>query len=208
MFGRLMPREGRFFDYFVELADHIVEASHELSALMRTFENPEHRARNIETIEKRGDKITHATIELLHKTFITPIDREDIHKLISRLDDILDLIEDAAQSIFQFDMHSISEEGKKLSDLCVACAEKVKSAVALLHDTGNAKVILEICDEIDKLESEADHVMRSGMAKLFRDEPDVRQVIKLRSIYLLLEDVTDRCEDVADIIEGIVLENA
>jgi predicted phosphate transport protein (TIGR00153 family) len=208
MFGRLMPREGRFFDYFGELADHIVNASHELSALMQTFENPEHRARNIETIEKRGDKITHATIELLHKTFITPIDRDDIHKLVSRLDDILDLIEDAAQSIFQFDMHSISEEGKKLSDLCVACAEKVKSAVTLLHDTGNFKTILEICDEIDKLESEADHVMRSGMAKLFRDEPDVRQLIKLRAIYLLLEDVTDRCEDVADIIEGIVLENA
>jgi len=208
MFGRLMPREGRFFEYFVELADNIVQASHELSALMGTLEDSEQRARNIETLEKRGDKITHATIELLHKTFITPIDREDIHQLISRLDDILDLIEDVGQSIYQFDMHAISAEAKKLTALCVACAEEVKRAVGLLPDTGNAKVILETCAHIDKLESEADHVMRSGMAKLFRDEPDVRELIKLRAIYLLLEDVTDRCEDVADIIEGIVLEHA
>lgn len=208
MFSRLMPKEGRFFEHFVELADHIVQASHELSALMTTFENLEHRARNIETIEKKGDKITRATIELLHKTFITPIDREDIHELITRMDDILDLIEDVAQSIYQFDMHGATAEARKLTDLCVACAEKVKTAIALLPDTGNARVLLETCAEIDKLESEADHVMRSGMAKLFRDEPDVRQLIKLRAIYLLLEDVTDRCEDVADIIEGIVLENA
>ena len=207
MFSRLMPREGRFFDNFVELAEHIVRASHELSALMITFENLDYRARNIETIEKKGDKITRATIELLHKTFITPIDREDIHKLITRMDDILDLIEDVAQSICQFDMHSITAEAKKLTDLCVACAEKVQIAIGLLPDTGNARVLLETCAEIDKLESEADHVMRSGMAKLFRDEPDVRQLM-LRAIYLLLEDVTGRCEDVADIIEGIVLENA
>jgi uncharacterized protein len=124
------------------------------------------------------------------------------------MDDILDLIEDVAQSICQFDMHSITAEAKKLTDLCVACAENVQIAIGLLPDTGNARVLLETCAESDKLESEADHVMRSGMAKLFRDEPDVRQLIKLRAIYLLLEDVTDRCEDVADIIEGIVLENA
>jgi uncharacterized protein len=208
MFSRLMPQEGRFFEHFVELADHIVQASHELSTLMTTFENLEHRAHSIESIEKKGDQITRATIELLHKTFITPIDREDIHELITRMDDILDLIEDVAQSIYQFDMHGVTAEARKLTDLCVACAEKVKTAIGLLPDTGNARVLLETCAEIDKLESEADHVMRSGMAKLFRDEPDVRQLIKLRAIYLLLEDVTDRCEDVADIIEGIVLENA
>lgn len=208
MFSRLMPREGRFFEYFAELSDCVVEASHELSALMSTFENLEHRARNIETIEKKGDKITHATIQLLHKTFITPIDREDIHQLITRMDDILDLIEDSAHSILLFDMRAITPEAKKLTDLCVGCAEKVKAAIALLPSTDNAARILEISAEIDKLESEADHVMRSAMGKLFRDEPDVRQLIKLRAIYLLLEDVTDRCEDVANIIEGIVLENA
>ncbi|MGH8729220.1 MAG: DUF47 domain-containing protein, partial [Burkholderiales bacterium] len=191
MFGRLMPREGRFFEYFSKLAEHVVQASHELNALMSTFEDLERRARTIETIEKKGDKITHATIELLHKTFITPIDREDIHKLITRMDDILDLIEDSAHSVSLFDMRAATAEAQKLSELCVHCTEKVKTAIGLLPNTGNARVILETCAEIDKLESEADHVMRSGRAKLFRDEPDVRQLIKLRAIYLLLEDVTD-----------------
>ncbi len=208
MFGRLMPREGRFFEYFTELAECIVQASHELSTLMSTFEDLERRARNIESIEKKGDKITHATIELLHKTFITPIDREDIHSLITKMDDILDLIEDSAHSVSLFDMRAATPEAKRLAELCVGCAENVKSAIGLLPKTRNARVILEMCAEIDKLESEADHVMRSAMAKLFRDEPDVRQLIKLRAIYLLLEDVTDRCEDGANIIEGIVRETA
>ena len=93
-------------------------------------------------------------------------------------------------------------------DICVACAEKVKEAVSLLSNMDNARAIMSVTEEIDRLESEADHLMRSAMAKLFRDEPDVRQVIKLRTVYEVLESITDRCEDVANIIEGIVLENA
>ena len=166
------------------------------------------RAYNIETIEKRADKVTHAAIELLHKTFITPLDRDDIHQLITKMDDILDLIEDVAQSIFLYDIRAVTPEAVTLAEICVACGERVKSAVALLSNIDNPQAVLALCEEIDKLESEADHVMRSAMAKLFRDEPDVRQVIKLRSIYELLEEVTDTCEDVANIIEGIVLENA
>jgi len=99
MFGRLMPHEGRFFDHFKDLAELIVQGSRELEALMATFDDVERRRFNIETIEKKGDKVTHATVELLHRTFITPIDREDIHQLITNMDDILDLIEDSAQSI-------------------------------------------------------------------------------------------------------------
>lgn len=149
MFGRLMPREGRFFEYFTELAECVVQASHELSTLMATFEDLERRARNIESIEKKGDKITHATIELLHKTFITPIDREDIHSLITRMDDILDLIEDSAHSVSLFDMRAATPEAKRLAELCVGCAENVKSAIGLLPNTRNAQVILETCAEID-----------------------------------------------------------
>jgi hypothetical protein len=208
MFGSFMPREGRFFEYFVELAEHILQASRELSALMSTFDDVERRAYNIETIEKNGDKITHAAVELLHKTFITPLDREAIHQLITNMDDILDLIEDSAQSIFLYDIRSVTPDARKLADICVACATKVKEAVSLLSNMDNARAIMEVCHEIDRLESEADHVMRSAMAKLFRDEPDVRQVIKLRSVYELLEAITDRCEDVANLIEGIVLENS
>lgn len=208
MFGRLMPHDGRFFDRFNELADQIVQGSRELAALMSRFEDVERRTYNIETIEKAGDKITHGTLELLHKTFITPIDREDIHQLVSNMDDILDLIEDSAQSVLLYDIRTVTPEAGRLAEICVACSEKVREAVRLLSNMENAAAILAICHEIDKLESEADHVMRSAMAKLFRDEPDVRQLIKLRAIYELMEAVTDRCEDVANIIEGIVLENA
>ena len=208
MFGRLMPHEGRFFDYFKELAELIVQASRELQALMATFDDVERRRFNIETIEKKGDKVTHATVELLHRTFITPLDRDDIHQLITNMDDILDLIEDSAQSISMYDIRAVTPDAARLAEICVHCAEKVKAAVELLPNMQNARKILEVCGEIDKLESEADHLMRTAMAKLFRDEPDVRQLIKLRTIYELLEEMTDRCEDVANIIEGIVLENS
>jgi len=208
MFGRLMPHEGRFFDHFKELAELIVQGARELEALMATFDDVERRRFNIETIEKKGDKVTHATVELLHRTFITPLDRDDIHQLITNMDDILDLIEDSAQSISMYDVRAVTPDAARLAEICVGCAEKVNAAVELLPNMQNAGKILEVCGEIDKLESEADHVMRTAMAKLFRDEPDVRQLIKLRTVYELLEEMTDRCEDVANIIEGIVLENA
>ncbi len=145
---------------------------------------------------------------MLHKTFITPIDRDDIHQLISKMDDILDLIEDSAQLMFLYDVRVPTPEAKKLADICVLCCEKMQSAVALLSSMDNAAAIMTICTEIDRLESEADHVMRAAMARLFREEPDVRELIKLRTIYEHLETVTDRCEDVANIIQGIVLENS
>jgi uncharacterized protein len=208
MFGRLMPTEGRFFDMFNEHAAYIVQGSHELAALMKNGDDIQNRAYRIESIEKMADKVTHGVIELLHKTFITPLDRDEIHQLITRMDDILDLMEDAAQSVFLYDVKTIPPEAAKLADLCVLCSEQVKIAVGLLSNMENAKVILVACDEIDRLESNADHVMRAAIATLFRDESDVKQVIKLRSIFELLETVTDRCEDVANIIEGIVLENS
>ena len=208
MFGRLMPHEGRFFEMFLQHADHIIDANRELVALMANVADGQSRIYNIETCEKRGDKIAHDVIDLLHKTFITPIDRDDIHQLITRMDDILDLTEDVAQSVYLYDLRTITPEAARLAEICVACGEKVREAVSLLPNMDNAAKIRAACVDIDKLESEADHVMRAAMAKLFRDEPDVRQVIKLKAIYELLETVTDRCEDVANIIEGIVVENA
>ena len=208
MFRRFMPREGKFFDLFNEHAGLILEGSRELAALMASGDDLERRARNVETIEKRGDKITRNTIELLHKTFITPIDRDDIHQLISEMDDILDLIEDSAQLVFLYDVRVLSPDAKKLADICVECCAKVKDAVALLPSMDNAEAIMTICREIDRLESDADHVMRAAIGRLFRDEPDVRELIKLRTVYEHLETVTDRCEDAANIIQGIVIENA
>lgn len=208
MFGRLMPNEGKFFDLFIQHGDLCVKGAKEMVALMTNFDDLENRVHAIESVEKQADKVTHQTLDLLHKTFITPLDRDDIHKLITRMDDILDLLEDAGQTISLYDIKAITPEAKRLAELCLACTEKVKAAVGLLHNMDNSAQILGICEEIDRLESDADHVMRAAMSKLFRDEPDVRNLIKLKAIYEILETVTDRCEDVANIIEGIIVENA
>lgn len=208
MFRRFMPREGKFFDLFNEHAALILEGSRELAALMTSGDDLERRARNVESIEKRGDKITRSTIELLHKTFITPIDRDDIHQLISEMDNILDLIEDSAQLVFLYDVRVVSPDAKKLADICVECCEKVKTAVELLSSMENGDAIMAICRDIDRLESHADHVMRAAIGRLFRDESDVKELIKLRTVYEHLETVTDHCEDVANILQGIVIENA
>jgi predicted phosphate transport protein (TIGR00153 family) len=208
MFGRLMPTEGKFFDLFNQHAALCVKGAHEMVGLMTNFDDLENRTHAVESIEKQADKITYATVDLLHKTFITPIDRDDIHKLITRMDDILDMMEDAAQTISLYDLRAVTPEAKRLAELCLACCEKVQGAVGMLHNMDNAQKIIALCEEIDRLESDADHVMRAAMSKLFRDEPDVRNLIKMKAIYEILETVTDRCEDVANIIEGIIVENA
>jgi uncharacterized protein len=208
MFARLMPHEGRFFTYFTEHAALILQGAVELRAMLDNIGELEVRAHNIKTIESRADLVTHDTIQLLHQTFITPLDREDIHQLITRMDDILDLIEDVSHCVFLYDLRAVTEEAKRLADICVACAEKVEAAVKMLDDMANSESITKVCSEIDRLETDADQVLRSGLAKLFRLEPDTRELIKMKEIYELLETVTDRCEDVANIIEGIVLENA
>ena len=208
MFGRLMPTEGKFFDLFNQHADLCVKGAHEMVGLMTNFDDLEMRTHAIESIEKQADKITYATVDMLHKTSITPIDRDDIHKLITRMDDILDLLEDAAQTVSLYDVKEVTQEAQKLAELCLACVQKVQAAVALLHNMDNSRQILARCLEIDRLESDADHVMRAALSKLFREEPDERNLIKLKAIYEILEMVTDRCEDVGVIIEGIVVENA
>jgi predicted phosphate transport protein (TIGR00153 family) len=212
MLKRFMPQEGKFFDLFNAHAELIVLGGRELAKLVADMtassDTRAAHAQTIDEIETRADKITHETVALLHKTFNTPLDRDDIHKLISRMDDILDLIQDVAESMHLYDIRMLTQEARQLADIGVSCCERVKSAVALLTDMDNASATLKICSEIDQLESDADRVMRAGMSKLFREEKDVRQLIKIKAIYELLETVTDRCEDVANLIEGIVLENS
>jgi predicted phosphate transport protein (TIGR00153 family) len=204
---RLLPREGRFFDYFNEHAGHAVLAAAELKALLANLSDLEARRRNIERHEKQADQITHTTMQLLHQTFITPLDRDEIHQLITTMDDVLDLMEDIAQCLFLYDVRAVTPEAQRLAEICVACTEKMRDAVARLESMDNTDAILKLCAEIDRLETDADYVMRSAMAKLFREEPDAKEIIKHKEIYQLLESVTDKCEDVANLIEGIVLEN-
>jgi predicted phosphate transport protein (TIGR00153 family) len=208
MFGRFMPTDGKFFDLFNQHAELCVKGARELVALMTNFDNLERRLHAIESIEKQADKVTYMTVGVLHKTFITPLDREDIHRLITKMDDILDMMEDAAQTVSLYDIQSITPEAQRLAELCLSSTERLQEAIALLHNMDHSRKMLEICEEVDRLESDADHVMHAAISKLFRDEPDVRNLIKLKAMYEFLENVTDLCEDVANIIEGIVVENA
>jgi len=212
MFGRLMPKEGRFFDLFDEHAELIVQGAGQLVAMMAALNAGDDRVRAcaeaVDQAEGGADRVTRETISLLHKTFVTPLDRDEIHRLITRMDDILDLTQDVAQTLSLYDIPRVPHEAVTLAQITLSCCERVKKAVNLLHSMDNGQAILDTCNEIDRLESDADRVMRGAMSKLFRDEPDVRQLIKLKAIYELLESITDRCEDVANVLEGIVLENA
>lgn len=208
MFSRLMPKEAKFFDLFIAHAEIAKQASRELVGLLGDLSKSDVFIENIETLEKKGDKVTQDCVELLHKTFITPMDRDQIHHLISLMDDVLDLIEDVAQSISLYDVRNVTPDARALADIIVQCCDRLTMLVSRLHDLSDTESILKLCQEIERLESDADRLMRRGMARLFRDEVDTRQLIKLKAVYELLEEVTDKCEDVSNLIEGIVLENA
>jgi predicted phosphate transport protein (TIGR00153 family) len=214
MFGKLLPREGNFFEMFNQHADRIVEAARAFEHLVANYNDlhlREQYNRDVDNAERAADRVTHDVNRLIHKTFITPIDREQIHKLINTMDDVADLIQDSAETMALYDVRHMTEEITRLTTLSVKCCERVKDAVEFLGkitDPVKAEATLKTCEEIDRLESDADRVMRAAMSKLFREEPDVREVIKLKAIYELLETITDKCEDVANVIEGIVLENS
>jgi uncharacterized protein len=209
--SRLMPREGRFFSLFDNHAKLIVDGALALVDVLRDYEVAKDRAAGIKLIEDAehaADRITHETVQLLHTTFITPFDRDDIHRLISRMDDVLDLIQDTAETLVLYDIQKVTPEATQLAELVLRCAERVQAAVKLLVSMADAKAMLEICQEIDRLESEADKVMRGAVSQLFRNETDTRQLIKLKAVYEALESATDKCQDVANVIESVVLENS
>jgi len=186
----------------------MVTAAHELHALFSDLGNVAVRVKTIETIERRADEVTHTTVDLLHKTFVTPFDRDQIHLLVSKMDDCVDMIEDVAQTLLLYDVRSLTPEAQELSEMITGCTGKVKDMVALLPNMGNGNKILAIANEIKTFEEKSDYVMRAGVAKLFRNGSDPRELIKMKEVYELLETVTDRCDDVADIAKSVVLENA
>ena len=214
LFGKLLPREGNFFEMFNQHAERIVEAAHAFSNMVVNYNDVPKREsfnREVDNAERAADRITRDVNRALHKTFITPIDREQIHKLINTMDDVADLIQDSAETMALYDVRHMTDDIVRLTDVSVRCCERLKDAVALIEkirDGATAEAALKTCEEIDRLESDADRLMRSAMSRLFREEPDVREIIKLKAVYELLETITDKCEDVANLIEGIVLENS
>jgi uncharacterized protein len=214
MFGKLLPQDGNFFAMFNQHAGYIVQAAHAFSQLVASYDDPQLRenySRAVIEAEHAADRVTKEVNRTLHKSFITPIDREQIRSLINVMDDVADTIQDSAEIMALYDVRRMNEDMVRLTELSKKCCERIGYAVSLISDMGTAstaEAILKTCDEIGQLESDADRVMRSAMSKLFREEPDVRELIKLRAIYQLLETITDKCEDVANQIEGIVLENS
>ncbi|WP_321948401.1 DUF47 domain-containing protein [Paraburkholderia sp. J10-1] len=208
MFGRFMPRDGNFFELFNAHTRYIVDGSQALEKLIENLEDAERHRRNIKVIEKSADKLTSECNDLLHKTFITPLDRDEIQQLINTLDDIIDVIEDVANTITLYDVQALPDDATEFARLSTRTAIQVQQAVSMLSDMKQAQQILRCCKEIDELESDVDRLLRIAISRLFREEEDVKTLIKLKSVYELLETITDKCEAAAKIIQGIVLENA
>ncbi|MEJ6007942.1 DUF47 domain-containing protein [Paucibacter sp. AS339] len=213
-FSKLLPREGNFFELFNEHGGQITEGARAFMQMLHNYNDTELRekfAAEVDAAEHQADRVTAEVNRQLHRTFITPIDREQIHGLINAMDDILDLLQDASETLSLYDVRKIPNDVIRLGELSAKCCERVQHAVSLLpklSEPATAEAAIKTCEEIDKLESDADRVMRSAMSSLFREEPDVRELIKLKAIYEQLESISDRCEDVANLIEGIVLENS
>ncbi len=207
MFGRFLPKETSFFDFFEQHAALTVEGCKEFLSLASTGANVTGKAKRIKEIEHETDVVTHRCVEALHKTFITPIERDDIYRLISRMDDIVDFIEAASERIALYDMKEMTPEVKDLADILVRAAQQIVVAVKGLRNMKNADPVLQACVDINRLENEGDTILRNALARLFKEEKDPITVIKWKEIYEGLETATDRCEDVANIIEGVVLEH-
>lgn len=213
VFGKLLPREGNFFALFDEHGAHIAAGARAFLALVQNYADValrEKHASDVINAERAADKITAEVHRELHRTFITPIDREQIHSLINAMDDICDLLQDSSEVMSMYDLQSVGADVVRLAEISVRCCERVQHVVSLLptlRDAAVAEAALKTCEEIDRLESDADRVMREAMSRLFREEPDTRELIKVKAVIEHLESISDRCEDVANLVEGIVLEN-
>jgi hypothetical protein len=206
---RLLPREESFFDEFEKHGAKTVEGCRAFLEMAEGNSDCGAVSPRIKVIESECDHITHGVVARLHKTFITPIDRHDIFRLISKMDDVMDFVEAAAQRLVVYDIHASTQELAGLARTLLHGSERMLEALSGLRNLKNPELILEKCVEINRLENEADEQLRVAIAKLFKEgAKDPISVIKWKEIYELLETATDRCEDVANIIEGVVLENS
>jgi uncharacterized protein Yka (UPF0111/DUF47 family) len=207
MFARFFPAEGKeFFELFERHAGKTLEAARLLQAMLNNPIDLSDQARRIKTVEHEGDVITHRAVEMLHRTFVTPIDRGDIHRLISRLDDILDLIDATSERIWLYGIDTIDRDACDLADTLVNAVSEVARAMVGLRDLKRRDALLQVCMEINRYENEGDTLLRRAVARLFQDSKEPLTVIKRKDIYEFLENAIDRCEDVANVVEGVALE--
>jgi len=203
-----IPREEKFFDLFEESARNVVKAAQGLKNLVDEWQNVEEEVALVTELEHEGDTITHQIMAQLHRTFVTPFDREDIALLAHTLDDVTDFIHAAADAMLIYKVDHPSQRAKELADIIVQATAEVERAMPQLRHRAELRQILTRCVEINRLENMADRVFRSAMAELFNDSTDIAHIIKWREIYEHMESATDRCEDVANVLEGVALKHA
>jgi predicted phosphate transport protein (TIGR00153 family) len=209
MLEKLMPKSDDFFSDFEAQAATVVEGAKLLKQLLEDFTDVPRKCQAIKDVEHKADDITHRAFARLHTQFITPFDRAEIHRLLSRIDDVLDLADAAAERLGLYDIDQVLPEARDLAAVLVAQALKMEEAVKGLRNMKkDPSTILEACKEMNVLENQADHLTRTTMAKLFKRGNDPLTVIKWKEIIDLIETATDRAEDVANVIEGVVLEHA
>jgi uncharacterized protein len=208
MLEKLMPRSDEFFDDFDAQAEVTVRGTKLLAALLDDFTDVERKVSAIKEVEHEGDQIAHRSFERLHRQFITPFDRAEIHRLLGHIDDVLDLTDATAERLLLYEVGPVPQAAKDLALVLVPCAEKLQHAVRLLRNIKHPEQILAACRDIKTLESAADELGRSAIAALFKSGSDALNIMKWKEIYDLMETATDRCEDVANVIEGVVLEHA
>ncbi|MBY0430164.1 MAG: DUF47 family protein [Rhodospirillales bacterium] len=208
LFRALMPKEQGFIEFFTAHTDRMVAAADVLAAMMAEGEaDRDARFADICRIEGEADKIARDTIIALHRAFMTPFDRSDIHAVITALDDTVDLIEEVAQRSMLYRVNEFSPGMRKLAALIQDCSRRMAEAMPLLNDVSrNVEKINALCERVGKIESEADRVLREALSELIAQHPDTTTFLGRKEVYELLEAVTDRCDDVADLIEGIVLD--
>ena len=204
-----LPKEDRFFFLLHQSALNIQQVAHRFQDLMVNFENVPEKVREIKELEDFGDQVIHDITQSLHKTFVTPIDREDILALAGRLDDVIDAIDEAAQYTLEYRIEETTEYARQLAKIIVGCADELEKALGLLSARGSKlKEILPMSVEINRLENEADQVLSRAMGELFNNGYEVTQILKWRDIYRDMEEATDRAEDAANVLEGIVLKHS
>ena len=201
----LVPRERRFYDLFDQHARHITEAAHELVELFTHFDDLPARQARIKEQEHQGDEVTHEIVRTLNRTFVTPFDREDIYALSSGLDDVLDFIDEVANTISLYGITRVPDAARQMAELLREAALQVQQAVGKLETTRGLE---QHWIEIHRLENQGDTYSRGAIAELFRGGLDTIEVVKLKDLYALLEAGLDRCEDVANVIESITIKNA
>ena len=202
-----IPREDKFFVLFEKGAQNAVNVASEFRNMVEGCEDIVRSAAELTEMEHQGDTITHDIIAMLHSTFVTPYDREDIAALAQRLDDVVDFIHAVAEAILIYEIKSTTQTAKELADILVEQTKEIAKAMPILEKHRQLKSVLPHCVEINRLENVADKVYRAALGELFKDTKDIINIIKWREIYKLLETGTDRCEDVANVLEGIALKH-